>query len=155
MVADMRFTKADTTQYLPEKEYVDTVVIPLIAFNPASEDQMVKQAFLKELNQVFTSLIEKEYRGRIFLSPEYHYINGYNKDEVERINHWVTQYEKQPFKNIFLFTFDAQWKKHEKDLTGHLLWVPGLQSGNIQSTETQSFVREQAYQISELIQSYW
>ncbi|MCA0983032.1 YpiF family protein [Halobacillus yeomjeoni] len=151
----MRWTKTDTTQYLPEKEYVDTVLIPLIPFDPASDGHMVKQAYQKELNHVFTNLIEKEYKGRIFLAPDYHYLNGQNERELDRVNQWIATFEKQPFKHIFLFTFDPKWKKHEFDLEGELIWVPGPSSGNIQSTETQSFVKEQAHQISELIQAYW
>ncbi|CDQ19509.1 Protein of unknown function [Halobacillus karajensis] len=151
----MRWTKADTTQYLPEKQYIDTVIIPLVPFNPASDQHMVKQAFQRELNQVFTNLIEKEYKGRIFLAPDYHYLDGQQEIEFTRVNAWIQKFKEQPFQHIFLFTFDNTWKKYESELDGHLLWVPGMGSGDIQSTETQSFVREQAHQISELIQAYW
>ncbi|WP_164908434.1 DUF2487 family protein [Halobacillus litoralis] len=151
----MRWTKADTTQYLPEKQYIDTVLIPLVSFDPSADDEMVKHAFQRELNQVFSNLIEKEYRGRIFLAPDYNYLNGSNESEVERLNRWISKFQEQPFHHVFLFTFDSKWKRYESYLNGQLLWVPGLQSGNIQSTETQSFVKEQAHQINELIQSYW
>ncbi|TGB04541.1 DUF2487 family protein [Halobacillus salinus] len=151
----MRFTKADIAQYLPEKEYIDTVVIPLVPFDPASDQDMTKQGYLRELNHIFTNIIEKEYRGRIFLSPDYHYMSRDHDSEVERINKWIDHYQKQPFEHIFLFTFDMKWKKHENQLNGELLWVPGLQTGDLQSTETQSFVKEQAHEISEFIQSYW
>ncbi|MCA0970358.1 YpiF family protein [Halobacillus litoralis] len=151
----MRFAKKDIGQYLPEKEYIDTVVIPLVPFDPSSDKNMEKQAFLRELNQVFTNVIEKEYRGRIFLSPDYHYMSDGQDEEVERINQWIHHFREQPFKHIFLFTFDMKWKKYEKDIEGELIWVPGLQTGDLQSTETQAFVKEQAKEISELIQSYW
>ncbi|MGP4060074.1 DUF2487 family protein [Halobacillus sp. H74] len=151
----MRWTKADTTQYLPEKQYIDTVLIPLVPFDPSADEEMVKHAFQRELNQVFSNLIENEYRGRIFLAPDYNYLNGSNESEVERLNRWISKFQEQPFHHVFLFTFDSKWKRYESHLNGQLLWVPGLQSGNIQSTETQSFVKEQAHQINELIQSYW
>lgn len=151
----MRLSKTDVAQYLPEKEYIDTVIVPLIPFDPSSDTDLSKQAFLRELNQVFTNVIEKEYRGRIFLSPDYHYMSGANASETERVNEWIGQFKQQPFEHVFLFTFDVKWKKHEQNLNGHLLWVPGIQTGNVQSTETQSFVKEQAREISEFIQSYW
>lgn len=151
----MRWTKADTTQYLPEKQYIDTVLVPMIPFNPSSDQQIVKQAFQRELNHVFTNLIEKEYRGRIFLAPDYNYLDGTHAQETSRVNTWIEEFKKQPFQHVFLFTFDSKWKKIEAELNGHLLWVPGMNTGDIQSTETQSFVKEQAHQISELIQAYW
>lgn len=151
----MRFTKNDLKQYVPEKEYVDTVVISLIPFDPASDKDMEKEGHLRELNHIFTNIIEKEYRGRIFLSPDYHYMSGDHEKELERVNDWIAHFESQPFEHIFLFTFDMKWKKYEKELNGQLLWMPGIQTGDLQSTETQSFVKEQAHEISEFIQSYW
>ncbi|WP_027954408.1 YpiF family protein [Halobacillus kuroshimensis] len=151
----MKWTKADMTQYLPEKQYVDTLMIPLIPFDPAGDQQMAGQAFQRELNQVFTNLIEKEYRGRIFLSPDYAYLKGGYEKEKERLNEWIQRFREQPFEHVFLFTFDSGWKRHEDDLAGRLIWVPGMSSGSMKSTETQAFVKEQARGISELIQAYW
>ncbi|MFQ3542991.1 DUF2487 family protein [Halobacillus rhizosphaerae] len=151
----MQWTKSDVIQYLPEKSYVDTLLIPLIPFNPAAEEQMVHQAFQRELNQIFMNVIEKEFRGRIFLSPDYYYLHGGIEEELERVNEWVDRFSEQPYQYIFLFTFDPKWKKIERELNGNLIWIPGMKDGNIQSTEIQSFVKEQADQITELIQGYW
>ncbi|UOQ93571.1 YpiF family protein [Halobacillus shinanisalinarum] len=151
----MQWTKQDTKQYLPEKEYVDTVLIPIISFDPASDNRMTKEAFQRELNQIFTNLIEKEYKGRMFLAPEYYYLTNYHESEISRMNQWVEHFQQQPFEHVFLFTFDAKWKKYESDLNGHLLWIPGIADGDLQSTETKSFVKEQVKQVNELIQAYW
>ncbi|WP_163526223.1 DUF2487 family protein [Halobacillus ihumii] len=151
----MQWTKQDTKQYLPEKQYVDTVLIPLIPFDPASEQKMIQEAFQRELIQIFTNLIEKEYRGRIFLSPEYHYLTNQHEEEITRVNKWIEHFQQQPFEHIFLFTLDPKWKRYESRLIGHLLWIPGKADGDLQSTETQSFVKEQVKQVNELIQAYW
>ncbi|UOQ42721.1 YpiF family protein [Halobacillus salinarum] len=151
----MQWTKNDISNYLPEKPYIDTVLIPLIAFDPSADERMIKHGFQRELNQVFTSLMEREFKGRLFLAPEYNYLDGFSKKEVSRLNEWVSRFNKQPFQYIFLFTFDAKWKKHERELEADLIWIPGLSDGDIQSSETQSFVKEQVPLISELIQGYW
>ncbi|ELK45325.1 DUF2487 family protein [Halobacillus sp. ACCC02827] len=151
----MRWTKADTTQYLPEKQYIDTVLIPLIPFDPSSDGSMTEQAFRRELTQLFTNFIEKEYHGRIFLAPDYHYLSNTHETEWERLNQWISHFNTQPFQHVFLFTFDSKWRKYEAKLNGKLLWIPGMKEGDIQSKETQSFVKEQARQINELIQYDW
>ncbi|WP_173916307.1 DUF2487 family protein [Halobacillus sp. Marseille-Q1614] len=151
----MLWTKNDLKIYLAEKEYVDTVFIPLVPFDPASDKNMEKEAFQNEINQVFAHLLEKEFKGRILLSPSYHYLTGEQEKEVDRLNHWVDSYKKQPFEHVFLFTLDPKWKKYERQLEGQLLWIPGLGSGDLQSTETKSFIKEQAGQVSDLIQAYW
>lgn len=130
-------------------------MIPLIPFDPAGDQQMVGQAFQRELNQVFMNFIEKEYKGRVFLSPDYTYLKGKHEHEKDRLNEWIQRFREQPFEHVFLFTFDSRWKKYEADVDGHLIWVPGMSSGSIKSTETQAFVKEQARGISELIQAYW
>ncbi|MFC7060443.1 DUF2487 family protein [Halobacillus seohaensis] len=151
----MQWTKNDTKLYVSEKEYVDTLFIPLIPLSPDSDEKMVKEAFQRELNQVFTQLLEKDYRGRIFTAPDYNYLTDFYETEVERINHWIEKFQKQPFDHVFLFTFDTKWKRWEKNLAGHLIWVPSMNDRDLKSTETKSFVKEQVSQVSELIQAYW
>jgi hypothetical protein len=63
--------------------------------------------------------------------------------------------QKQPFEHIILFTFDAGWKKYEKELQGNVLWLPGMQTGDLHSKEMQSVIRDQIAQVSEIIRSYW
>ncbi|WP_082234000.1 DUF2487 family protein [Halobacillus massiliensis] len=151
----MQWTKNDVSIYTAEKEYVDTAFIPLVPFDPTSDRTMEKEAFQNEVNQVFGQLLEKEFKGRIMLSPVYHYLTGRQEEETERLNQWVEAFKQQPFEHVFLFTFDPKWKKWEQQLTGQLIWIPGLSSGNLQSTETRSFLKEQVSQVSDLIQAYW
>ncbi|MFC7320686.1 DUF2487 family protein [Halobacillus campisalis] len=151
----MQWTRKDLSLYIKEKEYIDTLIIPLIPFNPASDSNVTKEAFQRELNQLFTHLLEKEYRGRIIVSPEYDYITGSNETEVRRINQWVESFQSQPLSHVFLFTFDPKWKKWEQELKGQLLWIPSMNERDLHSSETKSFVKEQVSQISELITAYW
>ncbi|WP_181348252.1 DUF2487 family protein [Thalassobacillus sp. CUG 92003] len=151
----MLLRKADVEQYVEAKEYIDTLVIPLIPFEPSKDADFITTSFQVELTHIFTRAIEKEYRGRIFLGPDYYYLKGSLDEEIARLNQWVEQFEKQSFQHIFLFTVDSKWKKVEKDVNANLLWVPGLKQADLQSTETQSFIQEQARQITELIQAYW
>ncbi|WP_028783025.1 DUF2487 family protein [Thalassobacillus devorans] len=151
----MRWNQEDISLYAESKEYIDTMIIPLIPFDVQKDELMKKQAFQKELLKLFASEVEKEYKGRILLAPEYHYISGRHKEEVDRVNHWIGQFTNLPFDHIFLFTLDMNWRKLSNDLQGEIVWLPGLQSGNLQSSEVQSFIKEQVSQIAEMIRSYW
>ncbi|WP_101844081.1 DUF2487 family protein [Halobacillus sp. Marseille-P3879] len=151
----MQWTKEDIELYAAEKKYVDTLIIPLIPFNPEADHTLVKEAFQRELNQLTTQLLEKEYRGRVLLAPDYNYITGQYEHETQRINEWIEKFKKQPFEHVFLFTFDTKWKRWEQNLNGNLLWIPSLNERNLQSSETRSYVKEQIHQISELIRAYW
>ncbi|MBT2214257.1 DUF2487 family protein [Virgibacillus dakarensis] len=152
----MQWVKQDLQQYIQAKEYVDTVIIPLIPFQLSQGASIDIGAFQGEVLTIFTKEIEKELTGRVLLVPNYYYLPSEIKDaEVKRLNLWVKEITAQPFKHVFFVTFDAKWKKHEQLLDGTLIWLPGIKTGDIHSQEMRTFVNDQVNQISELIKSYW
>lgn len=152
----MRWVKKDIQQYIQAKEYVDTIVVPLKSFNLSGDSDIVKSGFQGEVLSIFIKELEKELAGRVMLTPNYTYLKNADKqDEVIRINNWINDSCTQPFNHTFLITFDSTWKKFESTLNGTLLWLPGIQSGDLYSKEIQSIIQDQVTQISELIKSYW
>lgn len=152
----MQWKKADLEKYKQAKEYVDTVLIPLMPYHLSQDDHLEKSAFQQEVLGIFAHEIEKELAGRVMLIPNYQYLKSDKLDtETERLNKWIADSRKQPFKHVFLVTFDALWKKSEQALDGSLIWLPGVQSGNLQSEEMYRFIHGQVEQIGELIRSYW
>jgi len=153
----MKWVKSDLSQYKKAKEYVDTLLIPLIPFQLSNDKTCEKEAFQREVLSLFAHEVEKELKGRIILTPSYNYISTKETlgDEVERLNSWIDHCHTQPFQYTFPVTFDSHWKKHEKDIEGTLLWFPGLASGDLESPEMQSVIKSQVKQIVELIRTYW
>ncbi|MDY0396570.1 DUF2487 family protein [Virgibacillus halophilus] len=126
----MQWNKNDTDQYLQAKEYIDTVVMALIPFQLSNDQELSKLAYQDEVLQIFASEITRELSGRTMQVPAYHYLKSANREsETDRINTWIQDSAKQPFQHTFLLTFDASWKKQERELNGNLLWLPGIQSG--------------------------
>ena len=152
----MKWKKADLSQYKQAKEFIDTIIIPLVPFHLSNDNDLEKSAFQSEVLSVFTSEIENELMGRIMLTPNYNYLKSASKQvEVERLNLWIEDIQKQPFTHVFCVTFDASWKKDEQTMNGTLLWLPGLHSGDLHSKEMHALIRDQVEQIGELIRSYW
>lgn len=156
MIAHMRWIKGDLERYVGAKEYIDTLLVPLLPFEFSNDDHLTKNAYQIEILTIFLHELEKEFTGRIVLSPHYYYLKSSKKeDELERLNSWVEDAKKQPFEHVFFVTFDATWKKEEVAMDGTLLWLPATQSGDLQSKETAILIRDQVEQVSELIQTYW
>ncbi|MDC3413042.1 YpiF family protein [Aquibacillus sp. 3ASR75-11] len=152
----MQWSKKDMEQYIGAKEYVDTVLIPLMPVVLAGNEELVKQAFQGELLNRFSQEVEVQFKGRIYLSPIYTYLASANKiSEAERLKTWVDGIKENEPKHIFFFTFDPQWKKHEKNLDGTIIWIPAIQTGDIHSQETKDLLKQQTSQLTELILSYW
>ncbi|MFD1018477.1 DUF2487 family protein [Thalassobacillus hwangdonensis] len=147
--------KQDLEQFQQAKEYIDTLLIPLIPMDPSNEELMIKQAVQNELTQLFCREIENECKGRLLLTPLYTYLSGDEEGEAERLNRWISKFKSQPFQHVFLFTMDSKWKKYEKNVDADLIWVPAMGTSDLNSTATQSFVKEQVREITGLIQSYW
>lgn len=153
---DVKWTKDDLLKYVQAKEYIDTAIVPLIGFQMDAEKKMENDAIQREVLSIYANEIEKELSGRLLLIPNYNYIKSEDlSDEVTRLNNWIGHIKEQPFSNVFLLTFDNQWKKKEKALEGELLWFPSLENDNLKSEETVRTIRNQVKQISELIRTYW
>ena len=151
----MKWNNTDLEKYIQAKEFIDTVIIPLQPFQIENDSNLPKEAFQREVLSIFVNEIEKELSGRVLLIPEFNYLTSNIQNEIEKVNDWIEELNKQPFKTIILMTYDSGWKKVENDLTGQLLWLPGIQSGDINSPEMKAIINSQVQQISELIRSYW
>ncbi|WP_047985303.1 DUF2487 family protein [Ornithinibacillus californiensis] len=152
----MQWTKKDMELYLGSKEYFDTAIIPIIPFQLSQEANIGKSTSKREVLSVFVTEIERELSGRLLLIPNYYYLEFGDKDEeAKRLNNWTEEISKQPFKHVFILTFDAGWKRHEKDLDANLLWLPGFQTDQLNSTEILQMIRGQVADVVELIRSYW
>lgn len=151
----MKWNAVDLAKYKEAKEYIDTVIIPLQKFQIENESQIIDEAFQREVLFLFSQEIEKELSGRVLLAPEFNYLTNEHENEVARLNKWIEHLTNQPFKTVVLMTFDSKWNKFNQDLNGQLLWLPGINKGDINSPEVKTLIKSQVQQISELIRSYW
>ncbi|HLS08274.1 YpiF family protein [Lentibacillus sp.] len=152
----MKWTRQDLDQYVQAKEYVDTVIVPLIPFHISDDAGLGKDALQREVMSLFTRELERELSGRILLFPDYHYLKSAGKEaEAERINAWIEDIRYQPFHHIFFITADSGWKKLEQDMQGTLIWLPAIVTESTKARERQSVIHSQVQQVTELIRSYW
>jgi glycine cleavage system pyridoxal-binding protein P len=152
----MKWRKSDLQQYVQAKEYIDTILLPLVPMQLSNDKEADRNSAEAEAMSILANGIEKELTGRTMLLPNYHYLKSANiNTEVERLNDWTQDILQQPFEHITYITFDSQWKKQEKELIGNLLWMPAVHAGEIHSKEMQQIIRDQVGQTVELIRTYW
>lgn len=153
----MQWKLEDIRMYTQAKEYVDTIMIPMLpATLQVKDEQLATMTIQSEMLSVFMNEIEKQFKGRILLSPSYTYSPNANVDcEIDRLNRWIEEAEAQGIEHVLLFTTDPKWKKKERKLNGSLVWIPAGDMDSIQSEEAQVFIQSQINQIIELITAYW
>jgi hypothetical protein len=153
----MRWRKQDIQKYVQAKEYIDTAIIPLIPISfPESDEQFTSLVFQKEVVDLLVDRVEQEFVGRVLALPSYTYLHSANREEeLNRLQLFTEEINKNPFKFTFFVTFDSTWKKVEKNLEGNLLWMPVMKDGDLQKEDTQKMIMDQVYQITDLIKVFW
>lgn len=152
----MKWETKDLELFYQSKEYIDTLCVPLIPIQLNSESTALRLAYQKQTMQILINELERNFTGRIMLSPTYTYLydNDY-ESESNRLQTWTSQLAGDSFHHIFLLTNDVNWKKHENHLDGNLLWLTAPSIDTINSDQMKQFIADQTKQISELIKSYW
>ncbi|ESU30368.1 hypothetical protein G3A_22520 [Bacillus sp. 17376] len=148
----MRWVAADVDMYQKAAEYVDTAIVPLL---PVSfGDDMKQNASMAEFIGILTAQLEKQFKGRIFLFPDFAYIKGHEAN-VKTLKEWENTLLDKQFKHVFYVTSDSSWRQQEKELTGNLLWLPSLSFEHMQEQQKMAIVEDQVNQLLSLFTEKW
>ncbi|MFT9600573.1 YpiF family protein [Mesobacillus sp.] len=148
----MKWVAADVEMYQKAAEYVDTAIVPLL---PVSfGDDMKQNASMAEFIGILTAQLEKQFKGRIFLFPDFVYIKGHEAS-IKVLEEWETTLLDKQFKHVFYVTSDSSWRQQEKELTGNLLWLPSLSLEHMQEQQKVAIVEDQVNQLLSLFTEKW
>jgi hypothetical protein len=150
----MKWVSKDIETYLAAKEYVDTAVIPLVSVSFGNE--MMQSASSAEFITLLTSYLERQFTGRLLLLPPFTYFKSdHPEDIVLQMKKWEENIKKNEFKHIFYITSESDWKLHEKDLTGSLIWLPSLPLEHLNDQQKISLIESQVKQLLSLFTQKW
>ena len=146
----MHFIGKDMDQYLNQHEYVDTAVVPLLELNlgPAS---LKMSAGASEYLQSLTTLLEKQFKGRIMLFPPVSYSSG--SDRTRLAKEISSEMDKADFKHVFYMTTDAEWRSSEQ--LKNVLWLPAIPTEHMDRNFKQSVMEDQLRQVLPLFLKEW
>jgi hypothetical protein len=148
----MIWIEKDLKQVIENKEFIDTVLVPLtpISFN----EQDVKLANQVEDLGILLNELERQYRGRVIVTPPFSYlINESNK--VERLNEWGNMFRENGMKNVFFVTCDFEWKGLETDFTDNIMWIPSLDLASFDMTTQKSIVSKHIEHLITVFSKKW
>lgn len=116
----MNFNANDIEQFLSQKEFIDTALVPLLPVDFSME--VGKQSgSAAEYLMSLTTFIEKQFKGRIFLTPPFPYFQNLCNIDINEIEDKLKQ---SGFKFVLFITCDQFWKKENGDL--HIIWLPAI-----------------------------
>ncbi|WP_260286017.1 YpiF family protein [Peribacillus aracenensis] len=148
----MKWTAKDLDMYMQSKEYVDTVLIPLVPLS--FKGQMKQSGSMNEFLTILSLEIEKQMKGRILLLPTFHYISD-EMDKVERLKRWANEVKENDFEHVFFLTSDFEWKKEERELDNNLVWIPAIPLDGLEIEQAREMINQQVLQILDIFSYNW
>jgi hypothetical protein len=150
----MKWAAKDIDMYLGAKEYVDTIVLPLL---PVSFGDDIKQAAsMTEFISLLSMQLERQFKGRLIMLPGYTYLKNQSEEKnIGDIRLWESEFKEQGFNHIFYVTSDSDWRAIEDKLEGTLLWLPSLPLENMDEKYRNSILEDQVKQLINLFVKKW
>jgi hypothetical protein len=150
----MKWVPQEVETYLKAKEYVDTACIPL--YSLSFGDEMKQSAATAEFITLLTGHLERLFTGRIVLFPPFTYLkNNQNDKVINELKNWEANIEASEFKHIFYITSESEWKMHEQEFTGSIIWLPALPLEFMDDSQKISIVDSQVKQLLNLFTQKW
>lgn len=146
----MHFIGKDIDQYVSQKDYVDTAVVPLLEID-LSQSGLKSSASASEYLQSLTALLEKQFKGRILLFPPFAYTK--NADRNKLSTEISVEMEKAAFKHVFYLTTDVEWRSIEE--LKNVLWLPAIPTEHMDRNFKQSVMEDQLRQVLPLFLKEW
>ncbi|MBM7645279.1 hypothetical protein JOD45_001490 [Scopulibacillus daqui] len=149
----MKWEVKDIEMYLQEKQYIDSVIIPLIPFSWGG--QLLHSVREGEYIQILSKEIEKQLRGRVIMVPPFTYLRGESLEKsLERLKNWENELKESGIQFIFYLTSDADWKQIETQLD-KLLWLPAVPLEHIESKHRVKFIDDGVGDLLKQITQEW
>ncbi|UAL45754.1 YpiF family protein [Sutcliffiella horikoshii] len=150
----MKWTSKDISQYVQAKEYIDTVIIPLM---PISFGENIKTiASHGEYINILSYELERQFKGRVILLPPFSYVETDQAEKkVEQLNNLSLHIKENNIKHVFLMTSDSSWSQNEQQLEGKLVWLPAIPLEDMEDKYKQKIIQDQMNQLLPMFIQKW
>ncbi len=146
----MNWTAKDTDTYLQQKEYIDTLIVPLLKVD-TEPGNMKSSTSSSEFLMHLTTFIETQFKGRMMLMPPFAYTQSV--DLKEMASTLSRDLLAAPFKHVFFLTTDSAWTSLEMD--GEVIWLPSIPLENMDPSLRKSIIEDQLRQVLPRFTKKW
>ena len=146
----MNWNASDMNLFLQQKEYIDTLVVPLLKVETV-EERMKASASSTDFLMNLAGYIEQQFKGRIMVAPPFAYTPSMGLQQFGEL--LSDDLSKSSFKHIFYMTTDSQWTSIE--IPGKVLWLPAIPIENMDDRLKQSILEDQLKQLLPQLTEEW
>lgn len=143
----MRFDGIDAMKSLTERQYVDTLVVPLVEL--AFDEDMVRKAEGNEVIQAVALETERQLSGRTMLSPTLSYVDvDAGRATAEAV---LTKAVSSGFSHVLFISSDLRFKGSDLPI----MFVPPLALKGMSGEQSHTMVQNFATQVITELSSRW
>ncbi|WOV85434.1 DUF2487 family protein [Sporosarcina jeotgali] len=146
----MNWNASDMNLFLQQKEYIDTLVVPLLKVETV-EERMKASASSTDFLMNLADYLELQFKGRIMVAPPFAYTPSMELQQFGEV--LSDDLSKSSFKHIFYMTTDSQWTSIE--MPGKVLWLPAIPIENMDDRLKQSILEDQLKQLLPQLTEEW
>lgn len=146
----MFFNVQDVTQFQSQKEFIDTVIIPLLSVN-LKEDLMKQSSSSTNYLMSLTSFIEQQFKGRLMLMPPFTYLEQ-SKDSILPVK-LQDEFRSAGFKHVIFVTCDQSWTSLKEEID--VIWLPSIPLESMDPSVKKTILEDQLKQVIPVLSSKW
>lgn len=146
----MNWTANDMDTFIQQKEYIDTLLIPLLKMETEPESMKSSSSSIEFLMHL-SSFIENQFKGRIMLSPPFTYTQS---TDLETMAGTLSKdIALLGFKHVFYITTDANWTS--STIEGEVIWLPSIPLESMDKQLRQTIIEDQLRQVLPRLTKKW
>lgn len=146
----MNWNAKDMDTYLQQKEYIDTLLVPLLPIETSPEN-MKSSSSSTEFLMHLSTFIEAQFKGRMMLLPPFTYTQSTDLQVMGKT--LANDLELMGFKHVFYLTTDRDWT--DVDVTGELIWLPSIPLESMDKQLRTSIIEDQLRQVLPTLTKKW
>ncbi|WP_342512206.1 DUF2487 family protein [Sporosarcina sp. FSL K6-1522] len=146
----MNWTAKDMDTYLQQKEYIDTLIVPLLKVE-TEPDKLKNGASSSDFLMHLTTFIETQFKGRMMLMPPFTYTASMNLTDMAKL--LSQDLSATSFKHVFYLTTDSAWTSI--DMTGEVVWLPSIPLESMDAQLRQTIIEDQLRQVLPRFTEKW
>ncbi len=146
----MNWQANDMDVYLQQKDYIDTLLIPLLKIE-TEPTSMKSSSSSTEFLMHLSSFIENQFKGRIMLSPPFSYTQSTDLNVMaDTLSKDIGLME---FKHVFYITTDSNWTS--SDIKDDVIWLPSIPLESMDKKLRLSIIEDQLRQVLPRLTKKW
>lgn len=147
----MNWNAQEVDVYIQQKEYIDTLVIPLVKIETEAE-KMKASASSSDFLMYLTKFLEAQFKGRMMFTPPVAYTPSF--DAAQIVETIASDFESSSFKHTFFMTTDPSLATLQLE-AGQVIWLPSIPIESMDPNLKQKIMEDQLQQVLPIFTEKW